>query len=246
MKKQFNIIKPFLRKLFTNVNFEKFIVIFIIGILSRFFLDKSANYYSLSEFIIYTFSFCSLNFIPGLNYLFKEIIEYISYKICNSNITTTTFHINQLDKSNNHQYDFKNEMTTIQPSQLSNCNIDFEARKKITSQIFEEIAQPTKYREVSVPSNNTRGEIYIGIKYYYKPRNAHGLYVKFHDLFNQEHIWHVWEKDSSYLRFSDLRHPTCSKLSIWKEINKATGTNVFNEVRSLLDIDAFHMNKSNK
>lgn len=240
MKKQFNIIISLLKRLFTFVNLEKIIVIFIIGILSRFLLDKCENYNSILEFITCIITFCNLSIFPGLNYMFKEIVEYITYKLYSSDITT--LHINPSNTSNNYK-NTKNVMTIFQPSELSNNGIDFESRKKITSQIFEEIAQPTKSREVRVPSSNMRSQIYMGIQYYDKTWNAHGLYIKYYNIFNQERIWYVWTKGASNLRFSEFRPYINSNVNIWREINTITGTNVSREVRNLLNTDPFHMDK---
>lgn len=249
MKKHFNIIISFSKKLFTLKNFSRLIVLLIIGMLFRYIINEFANYYSIIEYITSAFLFCNLNIIYTLGHLFKEIVEFINSKLCSFN--RVTFYINQPNKSNNYlntnydplYYDIQGRISISLPSQLSNYDIDLETRRKITSQFFEEIAQPTKFREIDIPLNNGTGKVYLGIRYYDKPCNAHGLYVKYYNLFNQEYIWHVWEKDSSYSRFWDTRHYISSRINIWKEINQITGTNLSREVRRLLYTDSFHINK---
>lgn len=251
MKRHFYIFISFLKKLFTLANFKKLVILFITGMLFRHIINESVNYYTSIEYITCAFLFCNLNIISTLNHIFKEIVVFLNYKLCRS--STVILHINQCAGVNSYQsanydsqyYDVQGKISISQPSQLSNYDIDFEARKKITSQLFEEIAQPTRFREVNIPLNNAIGETYLGIRYYDKPCNAHGLYVKYYDLFNQEYVWHVWEKDSNYLKFSDVRYNISSKINVWKEINKTTGTNLSREVRKLLDTDPFHINKSN-
>jgi hypothetical protein len=96
--------------------------------------------------------------------------------------------VNQYTTSASHYYDAQGNISISKPSELSNYNLDSNTRKRIASQLFEEIAQPTKFREVVVPCNNATGDIYLGIRYCDKPSNAYGLYVKYYNLFNQEYV----------------------------------------------------------
>nr|YP_010303542.1 hypothetical protein MRV25_mgp22 [Purpureocillium takamizusanense]UNI92571.1 hypothetical protein [Purpureocillium takamizusanense] len=228
----------FFIKLFTLRNLNRVIGIFIIGILLRYLVNDLNIVKCLTSFSI-VLSLC--------NSIFNYIIEYWLYlKV--SNPSLLILHINQPNKTNDYSqyYNVEGYTTISKPSELSNYNIDSNTRKSIRSQLFEEIAQPSKLREVIVPLNNGTGCVYLGIRYCDKPSNTYGLYVKYQNWFNQEYIWNIWEKDSTYLKFSEVRSSINSRVNIWKEIKETTGADLTREVRRLLDTDPFNINKSKK
>lgn len=238
MNRFYNLLMSFLNKLFTFVNLQRVLSIFIIGIFFRFLSNTYSNI-NIIEYLI------SITFILSLcNNVFYYLIEYWLYlKVDNSKLI---LYINQPDKSNNYNsqyYNVEGYITISNPSELSNYDLDFNTRKSIRGQLFEEIAQPCKFREVIVPVNNGTGNVYLGIRYCDKPSNTQGLYVKYQNWFNQEYIWNIWEKDSS-LKLSQVRSTINSRVHLWKEIRDTTGTDLAKEVRRLLDTDPFNINKS--
>lgn len=238
----------FLKRLLTIRNLSRVITIFLIGIILRYIVNDCNNFGIIIEYIDLT----SIIIGSILNYLFIEPWLYIHCKLYGYGLATS--YINDNNKSNisntynysnSHYYNAQGKIIISKPSELTNYNFDSKTRKSIVSQLFEEIAQPTKFREVVIPSGNATGEIYLGIKYCDRPSNVYGLYIKYYNLFNQEYTWNVWEKDSSGLEFSQVESIIHPKINVWKEIKDTTGTNVSKEVRKLLKTDPFHINKCN-
>lgn len=229
-----NLLISFLKKLFTLVNLKRVLSIFIIGIFFRFLINNY-NVNSI-EYLI------SIPLLCLFNNIFNYLIEYwLYFKVNNSMLV---LYMNQPNESYDY-YNVEGYITISKPSELSNYDIDSNTRKSIRSQLFEEIAQPCKFREVVVPVNNGTGNVFLGIRYYDKPSNTHGLYLKYQNWFNQEYIWNIWEKDSS-LKLSQIRSTINSRVNLWKEIRETTGTDLAREVRRLLDNDPFNINKSKK
>jgi len=268
-------MKIFLNKLFTFKNLSKFIIMFLIGIMLRYFINECLHINIFIEYLgpiviiissILNFLFieswlcgyCKLygyglatSYINNPNksvdqYNWEDFINVDNYSNCpNTNVSPNQNSDYNRQYYNPEYYDTQGRITINKPSELSNYNISPNVRKTIVSQLFEEIAQPTKFREVVISSNNSTGNIYLGIRYCDKPSNAYGLYVKYYNLFNQEYTWNVWDKDSSGLEFSQIESIIHPKINIWKEIKDTTGTNVSKEVRKLLKTDPFHINKHN-
>ncbi len=235
-------MKRFWNKLFTFRNLSKIITIFIVGIILRYFVNDCLNLYILVEYIDY------ISIIVGS--IFNLLIEswlYIHCKLYGYGLATS--YINDPNKSelgfDSEYYNSEGKIITSISNELSNYNLNSSTRKNIVSQLFEEIIQPSKFREVIIPTTNGTGNIYLGLRYYGKSSNAYGLYIKYHNLFNQEYVWHIWDKDTSGLEFTQVKDVIHPKIKIWKEMNETTGTNVVKEVRKLLKTDPFHMNKSN-
>jgi hypothetical protein len=275
MKRLFNLYTSFFRRLFTIKNLSKFITMILIGIILRCFANDCINTSIFIEYIdlisIISGSVLSSLFIEPWLYIhcklygyglatsyinnpnksnvenayYNQTSEQLFYQNYGENSTYNMSNNNQHTGFDSHYYDAQGNISISKPSELSNYNISSNTRKRIVSQLFEEIAQPTKFREVVVPCNNATGDIYLGIRYWDKPSNAYGLYVKYYNLFNQEYVWNIWEKDSNGLKFSQIENIIHPKVNIWKEIKDTTGTSVSKEVRKLLSTDPFHMNKKN-
>ena len=238
-------MKKFSTNFFTIKILSKVSLVFFAGMLLRFLINDLLN----TEIFIELLHPIIIVIGSILHFLFIESWLHIHCKFYGYGLGFS--HIKNGNYSNTkNSYNYIQQPTIIgratlnMPSDLSNYNIDSNTRKRIASQLFEEIAQPTKFREVFVPLNNGTGNVILGIRFHDKPSNAYGLYVKYRNLFNQEYIWDVWDRDSSYLRFSDIRDTMHPSMHIWKQINDVTGANISKEVRKILKNDAFEMYKS--
>nr|YP_009327773.1 hypothetical protein [Epichloe typhina]YP_009327827.1 hypothetical protein [Epichloe festucae]YP_010564201.1 hypothetical protein OYW92_mgp39 [Epichloe bromicola]APB96846.1 hypothetical protein [Epichloe hybrida]APB96732.1 hypothetical protein [Epichloe typhina]APB96786.1 hypothetical protein [Epichloe festucae]UYX62185.1 hypothetical protein [Epichloe bromicola] len=240
-------MKKFLNKVLTINNLNRVITIFIIGMFFRYLINDY-----LHSYIIEYINCISILIGSTINYLLEPLLLFH----CKFYSTKYITYINDNNKSvdNNyfdidlplHYYDIQGRISLSKPSEISHYNLDNETRKRIASQIFEEIAQPPKFKEIPIACANNTGHIYLGIRYYDKSSDPVGLYIKYFNIFNQMSYWYVWEKEENYLKFSEIRESMSSKMNIWKEINDTTGTNVVKEVRMLLKTDPFHVNKHNR
>ena len=231
-------MERFLNKLFTFKNLSRLITIFLIGMMLRYFINE---YLHINIFVEYLGPVV-LMVSSILNFLFIESWLYVHCKFYGYNLGVFHINPNQSYGCNTQYYNAEGRLITGISSELSNYNLDSNTRRNIASKLFEEIAQPTKHREVFISCNGT-GNILLGIKYYDKPSNPYGLYVKYCDIYNQGYIWNVWEKDTSGIRFSEIQSIIHPRVNIWKNIQDVTGTNVSREVCKLLKTDPFHMNK---
>jgi hypothetical protein len=181
-------MKRFLKKVFTLKNLNRIITIFIIGITLRYFINDYLNT-NILEYIDYISIIVgsALNsfLIEPLLIFHCELYGYKFIAYINDNNKSNLTDINSNLNLSSHYYDIQGRISLSKPSELLNYDFDTVTRKKVVSQIFEEIAQPPKFKEVLIPSENGTGQIYLGIRYYDKASNPVGLYVKYYNLFNQ-------------------------------------------------------------
>lgn len=125
---------------------------------------------------------------------------------------------------------------------LSDSHINWPARRYNVSRAFQNsgIEAQLLKEEIRVPSSKVEGKVSLGIKYLDNRSNVQSLYVKYHDIAKRKFFWKIWEKGrGNYDSYEEFKKNFDPKMNIWKEIAKATKSDLSRDVQNLLDTNPF-------
>jgi hypothetical protein len=127
-------------------------------------------------------------------------------------------------------------------SNLSESHVNWPARRyHVNRAVQSNLLEPQFIKEeVRVPSSKIEGKVSLGIKYLESKSNVQSLYVKYHDIAKRKFFWKIWEKGrGNYDSYDEFKKNFDPKMNIWKEIAKATKSDLSRDVQSLLDTNPF-------
>lgn len=197
MTKIFNQSKLFLRKICTFTNLNKVVMIFTLGIITRYFIHEHID--MLINMIV-----------PTLSFLLIELFIFIHDIFGNKN--TYILHMTNPIENNNsglrHPFAaFKPErhpLPTSRPSRPTN-----QVLSGPTSYAQENDWQTNHYNgstEISIPNQYVEGKMSLGVRYLQHKYNIRSCYLRIDDDQGRVFFWDLWNLNNSDLvSFKEFR-----------------------------------------
>jgi len=121
-------------------------------------------------------------------------------------------------------------------------NVDWNVHRNRINVGIQENLVGYSSKEVVIESNKIKGKLKLGFGMF---DDIETVYVKYHDLAKRKFYWKIWEKNrGNYETYSDFKANFDPKTNIWKDIWKATKSDLSKEIRGIIGRD--HPFESNR